>query len=189
MRYRILLIALFFLAGALISGCDRQEAKGPHHFSEELGFSGIDVSAAGMTLPEFILPNVRDNREIKSSSYAGRILLVAFVSTWCPKCREEMSELQKIQGELPDSDFAVLGMVPEEDDQGEMKVIMDKMNLTYPMVVADEVVKKAFGSITDVPVAFLIDRQGLIRMKYLNHLDLPQLHKDIEELINRKQPS
>jgi thiol-disulfide isomerase/thioredoxin len=182
MRNRILLIILLLLAGQALCACQRQNKNQGHHF-DKVEFSGSDISAEGRTLPEFILPNIRDGREIKRDSFVGRVVLVDVLSPFCPLCRKEMGDLQKIQDDFPATGFAVLGMMNEEDDQSEMKLLMEEGKYSYPMVVADQPLKKAFGNIIDVPVAFLVDRQGLILKKYIAHLDFQVVRKDIERLL------
>jgi peroxiredoxin len=186
MRNRILLIILVLLAGLVLGACERQK-KNHSHLSGKVEFSGSDISAEGRTLPEFILPDIRDGREIRRDSYVGRVVLVGFLSPLCPLCRKEMGELQKIQEDFSATGFAVLGMMDEEDDQIEMKEVMEKGKYNFSMVVADQPLMKAFGAITDLPVAFLVDRHGLIRQKYLAHLDIEVVRKDIEQLLTRKE--
>ncbi len=181
MRNLCLLIIIFLLVGLGIGGCERRN-KNQAHPSDKDQFSGIDISAEGRTLPKFILPDIRDGREIRSDSYIGRVVLVDFLSPLCPVCRKEMGELQKMQEDFPAASFAVLGMMSAEDDQAQMKVVMEKGKFTFPMIVVDKALQKAFGTKINMPIAFLVDRQGVIRKKYLNHLDIEVVRKDIEQL-------
>jgi len=182
MPNRILLIFLVVLVGCGLCGCERK-GKNRTHLSEQVEFSGADISAEGRKLVDFYLEDIRDGKEVSRRMFADRVLLVAYVASWCPLCREEMLDLQELRKSLPTTDFAALGVASAEEDLAEIKVIVKQLNLSYPMVMNNPELEKSFGTVSTVPVAFLVDRHGLIRMKYLSHLDIPVVKKDIENLL------
>jgi len=188
MPNRILLIFFVVMVGSGLCGCERK-VRNQTHLPNQTEFSGVDISAEGRKLQDFYLEDIRDGKEVSRGMFVDRVLLVAFVASWCPLCREEMLDLQELRKFLPENDFSALGVASTEEDLDEIKVIVKQLNLSYPMVVNDPELEKSFGSVSTVPVAFLVDRQGLIRKKYLSHLDISVVKADIESLLNRGNKS
>lgn len=60
-----------------------------------------EADRAVETLPVFESTTL-DGRKIKSSDFAGKVLIINFWATWCGPCLEEVPSLVKLAKEMPD---------------------------------------------------------------------------------------
>ena len=101
------------------------------------------------------------------SDYKGKIVFLNFWATWCPPCRAEMPDIQKLYESYQqeeDSEVVILGIAApgygnELDERG-IKDFLEENGYTYP-VVMDEGGKMFLSYyITAVPTTYMIDRNG-----------------------------
>jgi thiol-disulfide isomerase/thioredoxin len=70
-------------------------------------------------LPHAVLASV-DNDWVDLSTYKGQVVLIAFWTTWCPGCVDEVPGLIRLQQEFSAKGFTVVAIAV--DDQGEESV-------------------------------------------------------------------
>ena len=101
------------------------------------------------------------------SDYKGKTIFLNFWATWCPPCRAEMPDIQKIyENANTDGDDAliILGVAApnygrEKDEEG-IKQFLEENGYTYPVLMdKDAELFDAYG-IYSYPTTFMIDRDG-----------------------------
>lgn len=101
------------------------------------------------------------------SDYKGKTVFLNFWATWCPPCRAEMPDIQKLYETYPqDGDDAViiLGLAApnygREKSEDEVKKFLEDHGYTYPVLMdtTGEVMEN-YG-IYSYPTTFMIDRDG-----------------------------
>ncbi|RGT73217.1 cytochrome C biogenesis protein [Ruminococcus sp. AF18-22] len=102
------------------------------------------------------------------SDYKGKVVFLNFWATWCPPCRAEMPDIQKLYEEYTgeDTEVVILGIAaPEygnETDEAGIIQFMKENGYTYPVVMdVDGEVFSRYG-ITAYPTTFMIDKKGEI---------------------------
>jgi len=89
---------------------------------------------------------------------SGKVVLVNFWATWCPPCRKEMPDLQKLYKEFESKGLVVLAISDEESAKVAPFIAQGKYS--YPVLldpgrkVNDEFV------IDSIPKSFVFDREG-----------------------------
>lgn len=121
-----------------------------------------------------------DGKTIRISDYSGKILVLNIWGSWCPPCRVEAAELQKIH----DSGTAVLGIDVRDHQRSAPQDFVRNHNLTYPSIY-DPPAKtllslKGYPRAT-VPSTIVLDRQHRVAAVYLRDL----LATDLQPLIQR----
>lgn len=101
--------------------------------------------------------------------YKGKVIFLNFWATWCPPCRAEMPEIQKLYEEYSakeDSDVIIMGIAApsygrEENIEG-IKAFLEENGYSYP-VLMDETGEffNQYG-ITSFPTTFMITKEGKI---------------------------
>ena len=124
------------------------------------------------------------------ADYKGKIIFLNFWATWCPPCRAEMPDIQKLYEHSPRDGrdtVIVLGVAApklgSEKDEDGIKAFMDKNGYTYP-VLMDEGGKlfEAYG-IRAIPTTYLIDRRGNVIGRVQGALSAENLEKIIQQVL------
>lgn len=124
------------------------------------------------------------------AGYKGKIVFLNFWATWCPPCRAEMPDIQKLYERSSQEGrdaVIVLGVAaPElgsETDKVGVKAFMEKNGYTYP-VLMDEGGKlfEAYG-IRAIPTTYLIDRRGNVIGRVQGALSAENLEKIIQQAL------
>ncbi|GAB4344894.1 MAG: hypothetical protein Kow0089_21710 [Desulfobulbaceae bacterium] len=134
-------------------------------------------------MPEFSLPSALDGKEVRSSDFAGKVLLVTFFATWCPPCRKEVPTLIGLQNELGPKGFSVVGMSVDEKGPKVVIKMIKKDKINYPVLMARGKTARDFGGVAGIPTSFLVDRSGRIVKRYPGYVPKKVLEKDIKGVL------
>ncbi|MBQ9572715.1 MAG: redoxin domain-containing protein [Acidaminococcaceae bacterium] len=124
--------------------------------------------------------------------YKGKVIFLNFWATWCPPCRAEMPDIQKLYEHSPregEKAVIVLGVAApklgSETNQDGIKAFMDKNGYTYP-VLMDKGGKlfEAYG-IRAIPTTYLIGRDGNILGRVQGALSAENIERIVQEIMER----
>jgi thiol-disulfide isomerase/thioredoxin len=118
----------------------------------ELAEDDADVAKADFTLDDL------NGKPYKLSDLRGKVVLVNFWATWCPPCRREMPDLDKLQARFSPQGLVVLSI----SDEDQTKVAPFIASSGYrPVVLLDpgDKVNKEFH-IEGIPKTYLFNRGG-----------------------------
>lgn len=101
------------------------------------------------------------------SEYKGKTVFLNFWATWCPPCKAEMPDIQKIYEEYQekgDDSLVILGIAApnwgQEQSQEGITAFLEEMGYTYPVVMdTTGEMFMAYG-ISSFPTTFMIDKEG-----------------------------
>ncbi|MCE7938346.1 MAG: TlpA family protein disulfide reductase [Chloroflexi bacterium CFX6] len=121
----------------------------------------------GQMAPDFEMKVVGADQRIKLSDYRGdKVVMVNFWATWCPPCRMEMPWLQNVYTKYKDQGLELLAVdagerVPPEMVEDRIKQYVDRMGLTFPVVMGDNTydVQRDY-SVYGLPSTFIVDKEG-----------------------------
>ena len=137
----------------------------------------------GKPAPAFELPVLQQpDKRFVPGDMRGKVWLLNVWASWCASCRDEhplLVELSK-KGVLP-----ILGLNYKdkgEDAQRWLKQFGNPYELS--VVDADGRIGIDYG-VYGVPETFVIDRQGVIRMKHIGPVTAEVLRDKIEPLVRR----
>jgi len=112
------------------------------------------------TTDNFLL-NDLSGKPISLDSYKGHVVLVAFFTTWCPSCQDEMPQLEQLYNKYRSREFSVLG-VNIKGTKEEVKSFMDGYKLTFPVVLDDDGSVSMQYKVRYIPRLFLFDKSGKV---------------------------
>lgn len=105
----------------------------------------------------------------KLSDYKGKVIFLNFWATWCPPCRAEMPEIQKLYESYQkqkDSDVVILGVAgpdygQEQSEDGVKKFLHDN-GYTYPVLMDKGGSLFEQYGINSFPTTFMITKEGKV---------------------------
>ncbi|GAA0601446.1 redoxin domain-containing protein [Virgibacillus siamensis] len=134
----------------------RESAEG----AEETGVVGLDV---GDIAPDFQLKTLK-GKKVKLSDYRGSPVMLNFWASWCPPCRAEMPDMEKLH-QNKDVTILAVNLTKSESGRGDVKDFVHKYNVTFPILMDEQVEVAAMYQIRPIPTTFMIDSEGIIRFR------------------------
>ncbi|WP_416176315.1 cytochrome c biogenesis protein CcdA [Clostridium sp.] len=101
------------------------------------------------------------------SDYRGKVVFLNFWATWCPPCRAELPNIEKVYKEYKNNtkDVIILGVVApnlgREGSREDIKKFLKENGYTFPVLFDDGSIMYKYG-IGAFPTTFIIDKNGRI---------------------------
>jgi len=130
--------------------------------------------------PDFSLKTT-DNKTVKLSDYKGKIIIVNFFATWCPPCRIEIPDFVEFYKENKIKKIVIIGIAIESKLE-DVKKMIKKFEINYPVCLSDGKIEKEYGGIRFVPTSFVIDKNGNIYKKQIGMMNKKQLEEILKKL-------
>jgi peroxiredoxin len=148
-----------------------------------LGQSAPGVAGQTAVAPRWSLKDL-DGKTVNFSDFKGKVVILDFWATWCGPCRAEIPGFIALQKQYEKQGLVVVGLSVDEDGANVVKPFVQKLGMNYPVVLADEKTREAFGAIEAVPTTFLIDREGRIVKEHMGFADKDEFENEIKPLLN-----
>lgn len=137
------------------------------------------TSLVGAQMPGFVLPDF-ENKDIASADLKGKVVLLDFWEVWCGPCIASMPKVQELNRKYSDKGLMVYGVMSERDQLEVAKLMVQKRQISFPMLQSDPGTNKVFG-IVAVPTYVLVDREGVVRFTSEGFSE--ELEKEIVRLL------
>jgi peroxiredoxin len=128
------------------------------------------AEVASSPAPSWTLKDV-DGREVSSSQFKGKVVIVDFWATWCAPCRVEIPGYIALQEKYRDEGLVIIGISVDRQGPKVVKKFVAEQHVNYLMVMADDAVAEAFGVNEGLPTTVIIDRDGKIRDRKVGVVD------------------
>jgi len=136
--------------------------------------SAFAQARVGEKAPGFVTTTLEGKRVALKEYWeqqGHKAIVLSFFATWCQPCKEDLKYLQGLQEQLRSRGFlalAVHSQDPSVKAEG-IKKFLDDLQVNLP-VLLDEygIIGKRYG-VTALPCNVLIDREGILRAKYLGY--------------------
>ena len=99
--------------------------------------------------------------QVSIADFKGKIVLLHFLSPHCPKCAQEAPGLRRLQESFQDSQFSVVGVVPEGVDPYSAQAFTLQYKLQFPVLLDTEGTLTKVFSIEQVPSSLFLSREGV----------------------------
>ncbi len=123
------------------------------------------------------------------SEYKGKTVFLNFWATWCPPCRAEMPDIQKLYEEYGENgeDVVILGVAAPnyggEKSAEEIADFLSENGYSYPVVMdTTREIVDTYG-IMSYPTTFMIDKNGDVFGYASGSLNLDTMHSIIRQTI------
>jgi len=114
----------------------------------------------------------------------GKVVYLDFWASWCGPCRMSFPRLEQLRQELGSLGFEVLAINVDEFEADALK-FLSEIPVTYPSLYDGGGTAPQQYGILGMPTAYLIDRQGQVRLVHqgFRKNDEVQLRAEIIELL------
>jgi cytochrome c biogenesis protein CcmG/thiol:disulfide interchange protein DsbE len=131
-------------------------------------YTGSRPPRIGSNAPEFTVQD--SDRTVDLNQFHGQIIVLNFWATWCPPCVEEMPSLVEMQRHLKTKGVTVLAVSIDVDENAYRAFL--KQHGVDLLTVRDPAQKTpALYGTHGWPETFIIDRNGMIRRKFIGAVD------------------
>lgn len=138
----------------------------------------------GEKAPDFSLVTLTGER-LALSDLKGKKVLLNFWATWCPPCRAEMPDMQKLYEDMGQDEMEIVAV---NLTQSELKLenvdrFVQEYGLTFPVLLDEKSeVAQQYLAIT-IPTSYVIDSEGIIRQKKIGPMSYEWM-KDVLQSID-----
>src|SRR5699024_12793885 len=85
---------------------------------------------------------------------------VNFWATWCPPCREEIPDLQKLY-DNKDIEILAIDLTETEQSMGDVEeFVFDEFEMTFPVLLDEESKIAEMYQVMAYPTSYLVDRKS-----------------------------
>ena len=147
--------------------------------SPKTGLSGIirvDKPAIDFTLPLFT------GGDITLSKLKGKPVVINFWASWCVPCRAEAKLIEDTWRAYKDKGVIFIG-VDIQDKEANAREFIKEFNLTYPNGPDNGGRITIDYGVGGIPVTFFVNRDGVIKDRFVGAISERYLVTRIEELL------
>jgi peroxiredoxin len=157
----------------------KEGSKAPEKkLNETTATSKSEAIKEGSKAPDFELKTLT-GETVKLSSLKGKKIMLNFWATWCPPCKAEMPDLEKLYKQK-DEDLVILAV--NIDPQLDVKGFADEYGITFPILLDDDDSVNEAYQILSIPTTYFIDREGNIQTKFIGGMNLDKMKQFTDEI-------
>jgi thiol-disulfide isomerase/thioredoxin len=111
--------------------------------------------------PAFAFRRLAGAGTVRLSSYAGKVVVLAFWASWCEPCKSELPELEKLSRHYRLGPVVVVGL-DVHDSESDARAFVRKRRLTFPIAIdRSEQAVTAYG-VQALPELFIVSPTGYV---------------------------
>ena len=124
----------------------------------------LDAATAVLELRDQVLQETGftltalDGKIYNLDALRGHVVLLNFWATWCPPCRKEMPDMQKLYERFEKKGLIVLAVSDEKRET--VEGFLTKQSYTFPVLLDPDRKTNTAFYVEGIPKSFLFDRQG-----------------------------
>lgn len=117
----------------------------------------------------------------------GRVVLLDFWATWCPPCRAEAPELEKLWQAYRNQGLVVIGVAISSGSSSDLREFARAHKLNYWLVSDDKGALAEKYGVRPIPTTYIIGPDGKVRSAHVGFA--PGMEKELDKEIRSVLPS
>ncbi len=128
------------------------------------GSSAAVTLSPGDPAPRFALKDI-DGNVVSLDQFKGKTVVLAFWSTWCSRCEEELTFLRDTFGGRRDVAVVLVNQDSEKSFPAErVRAYREKLGITFPVLIDEGLSLWEHYGISALPTSVVIGRNGLVTL-------------------------
>ena len=129
----------------------------------------------------FTLKDLSGNN-VSLSDFKGKPVYINFFATWCPPCRGEMPDIEKMYQKYKDRGLVVLA-IDLNEDTGTVQNFISQAGYTFKVLLDQSGVTRKDYDTTSIPVSVFVDKSGGIIAERVGSLTEAEMEGYIAKLV------
>ena len=153
------------------------------------GKNGIATVEKGerAAVPDLSGPTV-DGKRADVADHRGKVVVINVWGSWCPPCRLEAKNFEKVHQDLKDQGVAFLGINTRDSSVGLARAFEKEFGVTFPSLydpTGKLMLRFEKGTLNPqaIPSTLVIDREGKVAARTLQALSEEKLRKMLEPFL------
>lgn len=160
-RPLLILVLLMFLAG-----CEQD----------------LPALKIGVPAPAFVLDRL-DGASVRfPDQYRNQVVAIRFWADWCPFCRAEMTALEPVYRQYRDRGLVILAVNVLQPPET-VRPFVSQLGISYDVLLDWQGEATRRYQVMALPVTYLIDRQGIVRARFIGESTPDVFAKEISGLL------
>ncbi|HEX9026040.1 MAG TPA: TlpA disulfide reductase family protein [Clostridium sp.] len=140
----------------------------------------VNPSAIKTKAIDFKLKDL-NGQELSLSDLKGKKVFLNFWATWCPPCKAEMPEIEKLYQETKDNDLVIV-TVEIGESLDTVKPFIDSNKYSFKVLLDPDQSVATKYNIASIPTSYFIDAEGYIISKHVGGMNIDQMKTYIKTL-------
>jgi len=136
------------------------------------------------SLPDFRLPDL-SGREVTSSTWAGKVLVLNYWASWCPPCLREIPMMIRAQESLHERGVQFVGIALDRVE--DVRSFIAEYPLNYPVLIGNpesvELSRRLGNRIQGLPFTVVFDARGRRVFSRIGEIDSEELAAELDALL------
>lgn len=134
----------------------------------------------GELAPDFELESI-DGEKVKLSDFRGEKVMLNFWATWCPPCRAEMPDMQKLH-ENKEVTILAVDLLGQESGIDPVEEFLEDYGITFNVLLDDDLTVAETYGIQPIPTTYMIDTEGVIQNMAFGALNYDLMVQELDKL-------
>jgi thiol-disulfide isomerase/thioredoxin len=147
------------------------------HSTRPVGPEGL----AGQPAPVFALSDDR-GAAVSLAQERGKIVVMNLWASWCPPCRAEMPDLQRLANAYAARGVVVIG-VNEGESPERARAFARSLGIAFPVWIDDQTRYGRAYAALGMPTTIVLDRDGIVTRGFDGALSYDQMRDAIAGLV------
>jgi len=118
---------------------------------------------------------------VQLSDYRGKRVIVNFWATWCPPCRAEIPDFQKLY-EKKDVEILAVNLTETEESTEGVEEFVKEFGMTFPVVMDENSDVSNTYQVSAYPTSYMIDSNGRIQFVAMGALNYDLMIQEYEKM-------
>ncbi len=152
-------------------------------FASSPSRAGGPEGLVGEAAPVFTLQDDR-GADVSLDRYRGRVVLMNLWASWCPPCRAEMPDLQRLANANAGKPLTIVGVNEGESPQ-RAREFADSLGIAFPIWIDSSQRYGRTYVALGLPTTVILDRRGVVVRGFDGALTYAQMESAVAPLLRR----